>query len=127
MTKTLLQYLAVALGGSFGAVARLFVATLCARLFGTGFPVGTFVINITGSFLLGLFLAAISTRFTVSDTTRLAVAVGFLGAYTTFSTYTLESNALLKEGANLKAALNIVGSVAIGLLAIRIGIWVGAR
>ena len=125
--KTLIQYFAVALGGSLGAMARLLVSSTSARLFGTAFPVGTFVINISGSFILGCFLALISNRMTVSDTTRLAVAVGFVGAYTTFSTYVYESNALLDAGAGMKAALNLVGSVVVGLFAVRLGILVGSR
>jgi CrcB protein len=125
--KTLIQYLAVAAGGSLGAVARMFVASLCGRMFETTFPVGTFVINISGSFFLGWFLAVIGGRIMVSDTTRLAVAVGFVGAYTTFSTYMYESDALIAKGAGLKAASNLVGSVVLGLVAVRVGAWLGAR
>jgi len=127
MSKTLVQYLAVAAGGSIGAVTRLLVSTVCARLFGTAFPIGTFIINITGSFFLGWFLAMASGRLMISDTLRMAIAVGFVGAYTTFSTYMYESNGLLADGATLKATANLVGSVAIGLLVVRLGIWIGAR
>src|SRR5689334_2486390 len=125
--KTLVQYLAVAAGGSLGAVARLAVSTVSARLFGTAFPIGTFIINITGSLFLGWFLAVIGGRMMVSDTTRLAVAVGFVGAYTTFSTYMYESNQLIADGAHIKAMANLIGSVIVGLLAVRVGIWLGAR
>ena len=125
--KILTQYLAVALGGSLGAMARLLVSTTCARLFGTAFPIGTFVINISGSLFLGWFLSLISGRYMVSDMTRLAVAVGFVGAYTTFSTYMYESSSLLEDGSGIKAMLNLLGSVIIGLLAVRLGIWWGAR
>src|SRR5438105_2602212 len=111
--KASVQYLAVALGGSLGAMARFFIATTCARLFGTAFPIGTFVINISGSLFLGWFLALIGGRAMVSDTTRLAVAVGFVGAYTTFSTYMYESNALIEDGSGLKATTNLVGSVVV--------------
>lgn len=125
--KLLIQCLAVAAGGSFGAVLRFLVATLCGRWFGTGFPIGTLVINLTGSFFLGWFLTAIQERITVSDTLRLAVAVGFVGAYTTFSTFAYESNALLTEGAELKATLNLLGSLLLGLLAVKLGILLGGR
>jgi len=125
--KVLVNCSAVAAGGAMGAVARYLIALLCAQTFGAGFPVGTFVINITGSFILGWFVAATSARGNVSDATRLAVAVGFVGAYTTFSTYMYESNALLKDGAGIKAMVNLAGSVLIGLIAVRLGAWAGAR
>jgi CrcB protein len=121
------QYLAVGLAGSLGAVARLAVSTLCGRWFGTGFPIGTLVINLSGSMFLGWFLTLISQRYIVSDTLRLAVAVGFVGAYTTFSTFAFETNGLLEDGAGLKALANIVGSVVLGLVAVRLGIWLAGR
>jgi CrcB protein len=123
--KLLVQYFAVGLAGALGAMLRLLVATVSGRLFGTGFPVGTFIINITGSLFLGWFLAYIGNRAPVSDTTRLAVAVGFVGAYTTFSTFMYESNALIEGGLQIKATINLIGSLVIGLLAVRIGIWLG--
>jgi CrcB protein len=125
MKQTLIQYLAIGAAGALGAMFRYFVANVCGRVFSTTFPVGTFVINITGSLLLGWFLAAIRDRAAVSDTLRLAVAVGFVGAYTTFSTFAFESNALLEDGAGLKAMGNLVGSVVLGLVAVRLGIWLG--
>ena len=119
------RYLAVGAAGSLGAISRLMVSSLCGRLFGTAFPIGTFVINITGSLFLGWFLTVISGRFVVSDTFRLAVAVGFVGAYTTFSTFAYESNSLLQDGSGLKAMINMFGSLFLGLLAVRVGIWLG--
>src|SRR5437870_568948 len=111
--KTLVQYLAVAVGGSLGAMARLFVSVICGRYFGPAFPIGTFVINITGSFFIGWFLA-VRSRF--SDAVVFGVAVGFVGAYTTFSTYMFESNGLIENGAWIKAGCNLIGSVIVGLL-----------
>jgi CrcB protein len=125
--KTLIQYLAVAGGGALGAVARLFVATVCGRLFGAGFPIGTFVINISGSLFLGWFLTVAGNRLVISDTARLAIAVGFVGAYTTFSTFMYESNSLWEGGSEIRAGLNLLGSLAVGLLAVRMGIWLGTR
>lgn len=122
--KVLMQYLVVAGAGALGAAMRLFVATASGRLFGTGFPVGTFIVNITGCLFLGWFLSAISNR-AVSDTTRLAIAVGFVGAYTTFSTFMYESNSLIEDGLQIKATMNLIGSVIVGLLAVRVGIWLG--
>ena len=119
--KVLMQYLAVGAVGSLGAMLRLLVGTVCGRLFGTDFPVGTLVINVSGCVLLGWFMTVVDERVIVSDTVKLAVAVGFVGSYTTFSTFAYESNALLTEGALLKAMTNLVGSVVLGLLAVRSG------
>src|ERR1700677_4257171 len=108
MYDTLTRYIAIALAGSAGAVLRYVVATLVSR-FNFRFPLGTFIINITGSMFLGLFLTYI-TRPSVSDTTRLAIGVGFVGAYTTFSTYMWESNKLAQDdGATFLALANIIG------------------
>lgn len=125
--KLLIQYLTIGSAGFLGATLRYFVSTTCGRWFGTNFPVGTFLINVTGSFFLGWFLTAIGQRIIVSDTTRLAVAVGFVGAYTTFSTFAFESNSLLQDGSLLKAAVNMFGSLLSGLIAVRLGIWLASR
>jgi fluoride exporter len=125
--KVLFEYLAVGVVGSLGAMLRLLVATACGRIFGSDFPVGTLVINVSGCVLLGWFMTIIGDRLIVSDTVRLAVAVGFVGSYTTFSTFAYESNTLLQDGAVLKAGLNLVGSVLLGLLGVRFGIWLGGR
>ena len=121
------QYVAVALGGSLGAATRLLVAQLCGWFFGAGFPVGTFVINITGSLFLGWFLTVVRTRVLLSEAAVFGVAVGFVGAYTTFSTYMFESNALISDGASIKATINLLGSIIVGLAAVRLGIWLAAR
>ena len=123
--KLLVQSFAVAGGGAAGAVVRFLVTGLFARLLRTDFPVGTLVINLTGSMLLGWFLASAGGR--VSDAVRLAVATGFVGAYTTFSTYTYEADALLGNGQGVKAVVYLVGSVVLGLLAVRLGIYMGGR
>ena len=121
--KYLIQYLAVAGGGAVGAMARFLVASICGRLFATDFPVGTMVINLSGSFFLGWFLTLIGQRLIGSDTLRLAVATGFVGAYTTFSTYMFESASLLKSGSTEKALVNLLGSMILGMVAV----WAGMR
>jgi CrcB protein len=138
--KTLIQWIApcmaIGAGGFFGALARFFVAGVAGRWFRTSFPVGTFVINITGSLFLGWFLAVMrnrvgfvslmNNRLTISwDTILLGVGTGFVGAYTTFSTFMSESNTLLEQGSAIQAVVNLVGSLVIGLLAVRVGIWIG--
>jgi CrcB protein len=117
--------MAIGGGGFIGALSRYFVATICGRWFGTAFPVGTFVINITGSLFLGWFLTVVSGRVVISDAMRLAVATGFVGAYTTFSTFMFESSTLLEDGSGIKAIVNLMGSLLIGLLAVRLGIYLG--
>ncbi|HMB95028.1 MAG TPA: CrcB family protein, partial [Tepidisphaeraceae bacterium] len=84
--NTLIQYLAVGLAGFLGAMARFAVARVCGRAFATQFPVGTMVINLSGALFLGWFLTFVGARANISDTMRLAIATGFVGAYTTFST-----------------------------------------
>jgi len=125
--KTLINYLAIGGGGCLGAMLRYFLSTLCARLFGTAFPVGTFVINIGGSFLLGWFLVVVQRRIPASDPLHLAIAIGFLGAFTTFSTLMYESSALLGDGSGMKAMFNLMGSLLIGLMAVRLGMVLGDR
>jgi CrcB protein len=125
--KLLMQCLAIGAGGFLGAIARFLVAIGCARLAGTAFPFGTFVINITGSLFLGWFFTVARARLMMSDMTVLGVATGFVGAYTTFSTFMYESDALLRNGSELKAMTNLLGSVVVGLLAVRVGVWLGTR
>jgi len=125
--KVLVQYMAIGAAGFVGAIARVAVARVVGRMFPVRFPVGTLIINVTGSFILGFFLTYIADRPSVSDTTRLAIGAGFVGAYTTFSTFMFESNALVDEGAEIQAMMNLVGSLALGLLAVRAGILVGRR
>ena len=125
--KLLINYLAVAGAGSLGAVARLFVGSMCGKFFGNDFPIGTFIINITGSLFLGWFIAFFKQHARISDTMFLAIAVGFVGAYTTFSTFMAESNSMLTTGATAKAVTYLIGSLVIGLLAVRLGIFLGTR
>jgi CrcB protein len=125
--KVLVQYLSVAGAGAVGAVFRLFVGSACGAVFGTSFPVGTFIINISGSLFLGWFLTFARDRVGIGETVRTAVAVGFVGAYTTFSTFMHESNALLESGSSIKALGNLIGSLVLGLIAVRFGIWLGER
>jgi CrcB protein len=116
------NYLLVGLGGFIGANIRYIVGNLVGRMLGIGFPYGTFIINITGSFILGLF-STLALRLGWWDGWRLIVAVGFVGAYTTFSTFEYETLRLLVDGQRWEAAsMNIVGSVVFGLGAAGLGV-----
>jgi CrcB protein len=125
--KVLVQCAAIGGAGAAGALLRFVVAVVCGRLFRTSFPVGTLVINLSGSLFLGWFIAVTRGRIMAGDTLYLAIAVGFVGAYTTFSTFMYESDKLLQDGAALKATLNLGGSLILGLLAVRCGLWLGGR
>jgi len=120
-------YLAIGGAGFLGAITRYIIATLSARLFGTSFPVGTLIINITGSLALGWILSVAGDKLIASEAMRLAVAVGFLGAYTTFSTFAFESDALIQDGQWLKSACYVAASVVLSLCAVRAGFSMGSR
>src|SRR5215467_10559951 len=110
-----MDYLLVGIGGFLGANARYLVAHWIGMRYGTSFPYGTLVINVSGSFVIGLFLVLVTERFLVDPNWRLFFSVGFLGAYTTFSTFSFESLTLIENGFWLLSLLNIVGSVVLGL------------
>ncbi len=121
MKDLLLRYLAVGAAGFAGAVTRYLIATLFGSL-GKAFPIGTLVINVSGSLFLGWFLTYCTSR-SVADMTKLAIGTGFVGAYTTFSTFMWESNSLASDqGAGLLAIMNLLGSLILGILAVRLGI-----
>lgn len=110
----------VALGGAAGAVARYWVSGLVYRLTGPGFPWGTLVVNLLGCFLIGVVVLVLETTIQ-SGAVRAAVAIGFLGAFTTFSTFSYETLALLQDGEWLRAGAYLGGSVTVGLLAVAAG------
>jgi CrcB protein len=116
--------LAVALAGALGALARWGIGAWFGHRY-PSFPWGTMVINISGSFILGVLFAVLVERGIGSATTRVALMVGLLGAYTTSSTVSLETFRLLEEGATGSALANIGLSVVLGLLAVWLGITVG--
>ena len=115
------KYLLVLFGGGVGALARYIVGTAIAERVGTRFPsAGTMVINLTGSFLIG-FLMTILTRRLAHPNWRLLLVVGFLGGYTTFSSFEYETLQAIESGAMWIGFLNVVGSVVLGYLAVWIG------
>jgi CrcB protein len=125
MMAMVMPYLLVGLGGFVGANARFVVARVVGAAFETKFPLGTFVINVTGSFLLGVLGTIVAQRVMPnSESMRLALGVGFLGAFTTFSTFEFETHALFDDGSWLTATTNMFASLFVGLLAVRAGIVV---
>jgi CrcB protein len=120
-------WLAVSLGGALGAPARYFAGKLVTNHWGAGFPWATLVINLTGCLVLGFFLTAITERVAVRASLRLLVATGFLGAYTTFSTFSYETVHLI-QGGHLARALIYAGvSLFGGLIAVFLGVETAAR
>jgi fluoride exporter len=121
-----MEYLVIGLGGFLGANARYLVGSWTAHYCGVTFPYGTFLANISGSFLLGMLMAFLQGHPLVHLHYRLFFAVGFLGAYTTFSTFTFESLHLLQNGSAGLAFANICGSVVLGLLGVFLGFLLGS-
>jgi fluoride exporter len=130
--RLLAQIGLVSLGSALGGLARWGVTVGSARLFGTAFPWGTFLINVSGSLFLGWFSAVLADRFVAkeggwlqADDLRLLVAVGFTGAYTTFSTFEYEAHSLLRDGESLVGTIYLCASVLAGLVAVRLGVALG--
>ena len=115
----------VGLGGFLGANARYLLGGFISERWGTVFPLGTFVINVTGSFILGFFLAYAQDRPWLEPSARLTFAVGFVGAYTTFSTFEYETMRLLQQRELMLAMLNIFGSLLSGVVAVFAGFALG--
>lgn len=119
------KYVVVGIGGFLGAIARFWVGGFISERMGTRFPYGTFVINITGSFLIGLTVTLLAERVHWSANWRYLIPVGFIGAYTTFSTFELETFQSMRDGELLFAFLNIFLSVLIGFIAVWLGVVTG--
>jgi CrcB protein len=116
------QYFVVAVGAMLGANLRFVVSAWAADRFGADFPYGTLIVNVSGAFVIGIALAYLSERVGVDPLWRLFFATGFLGGYTTFSSYAWEALTLTEQGAWLRAAVYVIGSNALGF----VGVWLGA-
>jgi CrcB protein len=115
------KFFFIALGGSLGSLARYWVGSTVASRMGTRFPYGTFVINITACIIIGFSLVFLDKRTQLNPAWRFLVPVGFIGAYSTFSTFEWETYSNLQTGAFLIAGLYVVLSLVLGL----IGVWFG--
>mgnify|MGYP001059885010 FL=1 len=117
------DFLWISLGAVFGANLRYVVNRVAAQWLGTGFPYGTFTVNVLGSLAAGLFGALVTTRLIGRpELVRSLVVVGFLGSLTTFSAFTYETHSLLSDGEWTRAALNVLLSLAAGLAGVRLGV-----
>jgi len=117
----LIQTIAIASGGAIGALLRFWVSTWVYARLGRDFPWGTLAVNVAGSLLMGLLYILLIERLSVPPVWRAALLVGLLGAFTTFSTFSIETLNLIEDGALLKALMNILLSVTLCLL----GAWLG--
>jgi fluoride exporter len=118
------KFLLISTGAIFGANARYWLNDWAVQKWGSGFPVGTLLVNITGSLLLGFLMTIAADRFLIDPRWRMLFVVGFLGAYTTFSSYTYESFTLLFTGDWQAGLLNMFGSVVAGVLSVGAGILI---
>ncbi len=112
------KYFLIALGGALGSIARYWVGSTVANRMGTRFPYGTFVINITACVIIGFSLTFLARRVDLNPAWRFLIPVGFIGAYSTFSTYEWETLSTIRSGAFFLAALYAVSSLILGLAAV---------
>ena len=117
----MMNYIFVFAGGGIGSVARFALAAWIGQRWGRSFPLGTFAVNVLGSFLIGLLMTLMAERFLENPEWRLLLVVGGLGGFTTFSTFQYETGRLVVDGELIYAALNIVLSVFAGFTALKLG------
>jgi len=125
--RSYLPFLAISLGGVLGANTRYLVSLYVAERLGAAFPYGTLLINVSGSLIIGFFLTLAAERFTIDPLWRLFFATGFLGAYTTFSSYTFEAAQLVRDGSYGLALVYLFGSVLAGMIGVFAGIVAAER
>lgn len=111
----------IAVGGAFGACSRYLISELCVVLFGRGFPYGTLTVNVVGSFIMGALIALFENEMLATEPWRQIIGLGFLGALTTFSTFSMDNVLMLQQGAFFKMGLNILLNVVLSVSAA----WVG--
>jgi len=125
--ETFTKYLAVAAGSALGGVLRYYLGGSVLSRIATPFPLATFIVNISGSFAIGFFLTLAAERVNISPHLRLAIAVGFVGAYTTFSTFEYETARLIEEHGWSLALLNVALSLVVGFVAVMGGIFAARK
>jgi CrcB protein len=123
----MMRLLLVTAGGGIGSLVRYLVGSAITQRFGGRFPLGTFVINITGSFLIGLVMTLLTERFAPSPYWRPLLVIGFLGGYTTFSSFEYETFQSVRGGDTRIALLYVLGSVILGYFGVWLGVLVATR
>lgn len=121
------QILAIAAGGSIGAVLRYGVANAVHMFMSRDFPYGTLLINVSGSLIMGLLYVLLIERLALGPEWRAAILIGVLGGYTTFSSFSIETLLLFEQGEQFKAMMNVLLSVSLCLLAVWLGVVAGRR
>lgn len=117
----------VVAGGGIGSLARYLLGTAIMSRFGGRFPLGTMIINVTGSFAIGALMTLLTERLQPHPYWRLVLVIGFLGGYTTFSSFEYESLQAVREGGLIGGLFNLIGSVALGFAAVWAGAILAAR
>ena len=112
----------IAIGGAAGAIARYQVAAIVQARIPVGFPLGTFVVNVSGCLVMGIVMTLLTDRLVVHPNWRFLIPIGFIGAYTTFSTFELETFRAITEGSWIMGAGNVVASVVVGYIALWAGV-----
>lgn len=123
--RSMQTFFIISLGAILGANCRYWLGGWAAQRLGTDFPYGNLIINLSGSFILGLFMAFAMDRFMLNPLWRIFFAIGFLGSYTTFSSYAYESVMLMLNGQYLTGFFNLLGSSVLGGVAVLLGILLG--
>ena len=121
------QTLAIAAGGAIGALFRFWVSTGVYAMLGRGFPYGTLAVNVIGSFLMGFLFVVLNERMVASPELRAALLIGLLGAFTTFSTFSMETLNLIEQAAYTKALANMILSVLLCVAAAWVGLIIGRQ
>lgn len=122
-----MEIIAIAIGGAFGAVARYWLTELASTIFGAHFPYGTLIVNVLGSLCLGFVFVLLVERSLLAPLWRSAIMIGFLGAFTTFSTFSLQAFDLIQQERFLAGGIYILGSVVASLVAVSIGMAVAKQ
>ena len=115
----------LAIGSIAGGFARYYFAGFIYQKMGTSFPIGTLLVNLTACFIIGFFSAIIDEKFFLGPNSKILLMTGFCGAYSTFSTYMLETSSLVVDGEMIRALLNIIISIILGFIALRLGVFIG--
>lgn len=127
MALSLPQILVIMLGGSLGALMRFIVSSSITAKLGSSFPYGTLTVNVLGSFAMGFLAMFLVERMGLDPLIRLGVFVGFLGAFTTFSTFSMETLNLFEQGESMRALVNMFISVMLSVLAVWLGVLAGKQ